>query len=94
MTSLLDDLLQWGRVLGTGSLLKKKTQAAGLATHVATSGSDYATYGLGIGTISGWLGYAAASSASRPPRSRATRATSRRWWSTCRDGACTSPSLT
>jgi D-alanyl-D-alanine carboxypeptidase len=60
MTSRLDNLLQWGRVLGTGSLLKKKTQAARLVAHVATSGSDYATYGLGIGTISGWLGYAGA----------------------------------
>jgi D-alanyl-D-alanine carboxypeptidase len=60
MSSRLDDMLQWGRVLGTGSLLKKKTQAARLVPHVATSGSDYATYGLGVGTTSGWLGYAGA----------------------------------
>lgn len=53
LISTLDDLLAYGRALGTGQgLLKEKGQAERLASFPSPSG-----YGIGMGCVDGWVGH-------------------------------------
>ncbi|MER5205542.1 serine hydrolase domain-containing protein [Streptomyces sp. NPDC002825] len=55
MISDLRDLRTWARVVATGTLLTRKTQAERL--HTYPSGIPGAGYGLGIFNIQGWIGH-------------------------------------
>ncbi len=53
LISTLDDLLDYGRALGTGQgLLKEKGQAERLASFPGAAG-----YGIGMGCVDGWVGH-------------------------------------
>jgi D-alanyl-D-alanine carboxypeptidase len=56
MTSTVDDLHTWARVLGTGKLLEPGTQRQRLRFRPAP-GEGGATYGLGIMNNNGWIGH-------------------------------------
>lgn len=59
MISTIEDMRQWGVALATGALLTPAMQAERLAL-VPTDGGigpEYDGYGLGIGSLSGWLGH-------------------------------------
>jgi len=57
MTSTLPDMCTWGDALGEGTLLKPQTQQARLQGAPLEKGPEYDTYGLGIGTLEGWVGH-------------------------------------
>jgi len=55
MISQLDDMKIWAHELGTGSLLTPGTQQERINSTVRMT--DIASYGLGIFSVSGWLGH-------------------------------------
>ena len=58
MSSTLDDLLTWGELLGTGSLIGTALQETRTAeARLVTNGPEYTRYGLGIGQIGTWWGH-------------------------------------
>ncbi|MBK6762849.1 MAG: beta-lactamase family protein [Micrococcales bacterium] len=57
MTSTLPDMCRWGAALGSGELLESATQQARLQGAPLDKGPEYDTYGLGIGTLEGWVGH-------------------------------------
>lgn len=57
MTSTLPDMCTWGDALGEGTLIKPQTQQARLQGAPLEKGPEYDTYGLGIGTLEGWVGH-------------------------------------
>ena len=57
MVSTLDDLQTWAVELGSGSLIGANLQRERIdRSRVVTNGPEYDRYGLGIGTLKGWLG--------------------------------------
>ena len=56
--STIDDLAIWGQALGQGTLLSANMQAQRLQFINAGQGAPYYdSYGLGIGSIDGWIGH-------------------------------------
>lgn len=60
MISTLDDLRIWGEALGTGALITEEMFTERLEMVLSNEhGPFYDAYGLGMGTIDGWLGHTA-----------------------------------
>jgi D-alanyl-D-alanine carboxypeptidase len=58
IVSDVNDLLIWGRALGTGSLIGPELQQFRMDhSRPATDGPEYDLYGVGIGEINGWWGH-------------------------------------
>jgi len=58
IVSTIDDLLTWGRALGTGELIGSKLQKLReRESRRADDGPEYDLYGLGIGELKGWWGH-------------------------------------
>jgi D-alanyl-D-alanine carboxypeptidase len=57
MTSNATDLCTWARAMGAGELLAADTQRTRLVGTPLDKGPEYDTYGLGIGSIDGWVGH-------------------------------------
>jgi D-alanyl-D-alanine carboxypeptidase len=57
LMATLEDLLVWGRVLGTGELLSAEAQAERLTWITTPPLSEDFRYGLGILYLSGWIGH-------------------------------------
>lgn len=59
MVSTLDDMRLWARDLALGTSLSPEAQAERLQMITTPEGSDpeYDSYGLGIGSLDGWLGH-------------------------------------
>ncbi|HLW27182.1 MAG TPA: serine hydrolase domain-containing protein [Kiloniellales bacterium] len=64
LTGTLQDLVVWGRALGSGSLLNDELQAERLATFAPTDADPrspfYHRYGFALGEIDGWIGHTGA----------------------------------
>lgn len=61
MVSTLDDLHLWGKALAEGFLISPDAQFDRLQMVSATGiGPEYDDYGLGIGSIDGWIGHTGA----------------------------------
>lgn len=57
MTSTATDLCAWATAMGDGSLLSEQLQAERVVGTPLDEGPEYDTYGLGIGTLDGWVGH-------------------------------------
>ena len=60
LVSNLDDLRIWAKALAEGSLLKPETfarQIRFVPTLAEVNSPEYESYGMGIGTLSGWRGH-------------------------------------
>jgi len=58
IVTTIDDFLNWGKALGTGSLIGNKLQALRERhSRRADKGPEYDRYGLGMGELLGWWGH-------------------------------------
>ncbi|HSU66084.1 MAG TPA: serine hydrolase, partial [Tepidisphaeraceae bacterium] len=58
MVTQLNDLLTWGKALGTGSLIGPALQQFRTShSRPATDGPEYNRYGVGIGELKSWWGH-------------------------------------